>query len=640
MQSKTSYFNGTIFRKNILHFWPVWSIYLAFLIFCLPIYLYIGLASLTKYYTSFTEEELQLEKVRTYMSIVQANLSPYFCAIIGLIAAMAVFYYLYNVKSAHAFHSFPVSRKELFITNYCSGILFFTIPQLIAFLLSVFVGALMGITSLEYLLYWFLMMEGMSFFFYNMAILIGMFCGQFFALPVLFVLANYLYVGFRYLLTLILATVGYGLSDNYANWSNSFLSPLAFLGAKVGAYYESDGTLSAFGGGKYIACYALIGIVFGILSFLLYRKRKIENTGDVLSVKWVKPVVRWGFATGVSMLLTIIFIFSIAQLFIKGNPFWSIILSILVLGIVSFFLGEMILERKTKVFSKKRILECGIFSVVMMVLLIGMECDVLGLEKKQPQLSDIESAYISMYYPIYADDEDGIQEILDIHKQVIDSKSEFETFQYTNGDYNESYQYVSVRYLLKDGTQLRRSYTIPANEEYLSDSASVAAKLTKLSCDPENYIRGNLCINYNDVESLTVSLDVYNERFESRTIEIDSKYYDELFEALKADISAGALLRNYYNYEAVDENNDIYYNNSLSFEMSGKDLKSVDGEFYGSEYDSYNYWYDDWYAGITLNKKCTHLLEFLQENGVINDTDSMLLTDKEYSKMYDGIEEN
>ena len=37
MQSGTSCFNKTIFKKNITHFWPIWGIYLVFLLYALGV---------------------------------------------------------------------------------------------------------------------------------------------------------------------------------------------------------------------------------------------------------------------------------------------------------------------------------------------------------------------------------------------------------------------------------------------------------------------------------------------------------------------------------------------------------------------------------------------------------------------------
>ena len=42
MRSKTSYFNETVFWKNITHFWPVWLIYTILLLCMLPLRLLVN----------------------------------------------------------------------------------------------------------------------------------------------------------------------------------------------------------------------------------------------------------------------------------------------------------------------------------------------------------------------------------------------------------------------------------------------------------------------------------------------------------------------------------------------------------------------------------------------------------------------
>ena len=37
MKSKTSSFNMTIFRKNLTHYWPIWVVYLCYLIMVVPV---------------------------------------------------------------------------------------------------------------------------------------------------------------------------------------------------------------------------------------------------------------------------------------------------------------------------------------------------------------------------------------------------------------------------------------------------------------------------------------------------------------------------------------------------------------------------------------------------------------------------
>ena len=39
MQSVKSYFNPTLFRKNLTRFWPIWGVYLFIWLLVLPLYL-------------------------------------------------------------------------------------------------------------------------------------------------------------------------------------------------------------------------------------------------------------------------------------------------------------------------------------------------------------------------------------------------------------------------------------------------------------------------------------------------------------------------------------------------------------------------------------------------------------------------
>lgn len=48
MRSKTSYFNETVFWKNITHFWPVWLIYTILLLCMVPLRLLVNSGFLMK----------------------------------------------------------------------------------------------------------------------------------------------------------------------------------------------------------------------------------------------------------------------------------------------------------------------------------------------------------------------------------------------------------------------------------------------------------------------------------------------------------------------------------------------------------------------------------------------------------------
>ena len=134
MQSKTSFFNRTIFWKNITHFWPIWLIYTIFLLCMLPLRLLVnsGIS-----YEGYSAQEITEIKQNNFMQILFPGGSSTPIALlslaVGIIVAMAVFSYLYNNRSSQMFHSLPVRRTELFISNFLSGLCMILVPILLTF---------------------------------------------------------------------------------------------------------------------------------------------------------------------------------------------------------------------------------------------------------------------------------------------------------------------------------------------------------------------------------------------------------------------------------------------------------------------------------------------------------------------------
>ena len=124
MKSKTSCFSKTIFRKNITHFWPIWCLFLLFYLFIMPFSEFIGyLGEKAGYDTGKTLAEKMAESI-LIPETVQIVFNPVILLIFSLIAAGAVFSYLYTSRASYTMHAFPVTRTSLFITNYVSGLLF------------------------------------------------------------------------------------------------------------------------------------------------------------------------------------------------------------------------------------------------------------------------------------------------------------------------------------------------------------------------------------------------------------------------------------------------------------------------------------------------------------------------------------
>ena len=81
-------------------------------------------------------------------------------------------------------HSLPLDRRELYITNYVSGFLFLFIPEVISFIAGVLVCLANQITCIQYVLYWFIDIAGVSFFAYALAVFVAMLTSNIFAMSI------------------------------------------------------------------------------------------------------------------------------------------------------------------------------------------------------------------------------------------------------------------------------------------------------------------------------------------------------------------------------------------------------------------------------------------------------------------------
>ena len=96
----------------------------------------------------------------------------------GILTAMAVFSYLYNSRSAGFFHTLPMRREGLFLTNYLSGLAFLLVPNVVVFLLSLAVEGAFGLLVFSSLFTWLVVTCMLNLFFYSFAVFCAMFTGH------------------------------------------------------------------------------------------------------------------------------------------------------------------------------------------------------------------------------------------------------------------------------------------------------------------------------------------------------------------------------------------------------------------------------------------------------------------------------
>ena len=202
-------FYPALWKKNMARFWPIWAVYALGWLVGMPLNLLLSAQSTSAMNGMSYARYFAVDTVRqmaTFPTVATA-------ACFAILAAMAVFSYLYSSRSVAFFHAMPLRREDLFLTNYLSGLSFLVLPAAGVFLLTLLAELALGVLDLRGLLVWLLVQVLLSFFFFSFAVFCAMFTGHILALPAFYGILNVLAVGLLYLVNQVLASFVYGYVD-------------------------------------------------------------------------------------------------------------------------------------------------------------------------------------------------------------------------------------------------------------------------------------------------------------------------------------------------------------------------------------------------------------------------------------------
>lgn len=568
----TGLINKTIFKKTILRFWPIWALYLAIMIFIMPVNLYNNLRFLWRVAMdpipiATFEETLQADKISALLTVLDTNVFPVLLAVFAIISAVAVFSYLYSARSCNMMHAFPVKRSELFATNYVAGYLFLAIPQIAIALITMLVCGIYHVQGIQYVALWLVFVLGMSFFFYSMAVFCCMLTGHFFAGFAFFFFFNLFYMVFVNLLSLIAEELCYGfdVSGGMYEIPGMFLSPLVYLSSSHRPEFdwftnEELMQVVEISGGGTIALYCIPAVIFILLALLLYKRRHLECAAEMTAHKFVKPMTRWMVtivaAIGLSFWFSIVF-------FEGSHAFLPVmILMLIVTSWIVYFILEMALNKKFKVFKKVRFLEWGICAVLMLFLVALLEGDAFGLEKRVPTVAETKGVIVYANHDMVVTDEGQIAQVIMAHQDIVDSKTEYEM---AKDDFSDvETHYISFEYVLKNGRTFERSYHIPVDDTYMQDSSRAASMIRSLQEDTDSAMKSWLAVNYQDMDVYGGVLYLYNKsEIGEQTIQLDKEQIEVLYAAMKQDTLENNTGR-YFGPE-IERDSSTYLNGHINF---------------------------------------------------------------------------
>jgi hypothetical protein len=390
---KKSAVNGHLFWRDLRRAWPVWGgasfIYVVFYI--------------ARFLTQYTRqlESVGHENINLYMSL---NETARFIAIADFLLVLVVFGFVNNSRSANFFFSMPLSRESLFLTKLAACLTAAFVPAFIAGLVPVLVSGGLEVA-------WFLMLQLMlaHVFFLGMALLCMSMLGQsvaYAAIAFIFQFLGMVIISFSYS---FIRMILYGLVVYRYNYSlfEEILNPMQYFAGNDGRESFTTGFILAG-----------LGIVFGVIAFIAFKKRDAESAGDIIAFKFLRPVFKYGVAACSAMFFTMIMMESFNIYAITFRNLAAVCFMIVISTAIGYFTAEMLIHKKFNVFKKS----FGGFAVAAAVL-VGVMCfvkfDVLGLEKRVPNIDDIE--WVSVEGGMY-DEREDIENVIALHEFLINGK--------------------------------------------------------------------------------------------------------------------------------------------------------------------------------------------------------------------------
>ncbi|MEI3306737.1 MAG: hypothetical protein V8R40_12430 [Dysosmobacter sp.] len=286
MRSKTSCFNGTLLRKDLCRFWPLWCAYLAVWLVAVPLNQFLTLfGTSVRYYTPI---QLVDAAVSNLLSM-GTEMGLWMGLVFGCFFAMALFSYLCSARSVGMMHSFPIRREGLFFTHYLAGCIVFLSALAVTGLLAAAIQGAAGVLEWRNIGLWFICAAGQMLFFYSFAVFCTMFTGQILAVPVFYTALNVVVMALCQAVQMLGSIFLYGYNGGGTPAWVRWLTPPYQLMARLeatGTWNEElrcdvDHTVTGLGT---LGVYVLAGLVLAGAALAIYRVRRSETAGDVVAV--------------------------------------------------------------------------------------------------------------------------------------------------------------------------------------------------------------------------------------------------------------------------------------------------------------------------------------------------------------------
>lgn len=424
MSSRTSFFNKALFLSDMKRYWWIGAAQTLLLIVGCIIPLY----NMCLYHSSYYDASFYTWGSAGFVSSV----------ILSLGTGVILFSYMHFNGSVSQMHSMPVRRSCVFVTKLISALTILVTPIVIAgiILVALTFGKVCASVELSEIGKFVYVVFSYTIIILSLTLIVNMMTGNPIGTVVFTAGFAILPVTFTTLFTEIARSEIFGYTQNYTNnvLNIIYLEPLKIAFEK---WYV----------------YPVMSVVFIIGAYALYRIRKSESHGEVISFKWLIPVFIGIIASLAS---------GIGYLYAEAVLDSSNLLMILPFGILGTGIAHMI-SKKSLDF-RGCILPVLSYMGIALIFCAVIHFDLTGYESRVPDIDKVSSVAVNNH-AVYKDpdftEKEDLENIIALHTHLIEK--------YESHTYSGMFSSISIKYNLKNGKTLCREYTLDLieDEEYL-----------------------------------------------------------------------------------------------------------------------------------------------------------------------------
>ncbi|MDE7293185.1 MAG: hypothetical protein K2N72_02045 [Oscillospiraceae bacterium] len=476
------------------------------------------------------------EDVEGYMAI--AVLTTGAAALAGILCALSAMPYLYKKSVVDMRLSLPMTTLQRFVSDFVSGLCVYVLPFMAASVFSLLLtlvghiacdgktfyrgyGSNPGWECHIFEEYAPLLIKGiiggilLMIMFYTLTLLISCCCGSVFECVCYTLLANGLIPGSIAMAVYALLNDVYGLvPESYLAMTIPYTSPIGgciglvfALQSGFEAAVSNAGVPTSITYGKWLLIFGLVTVIYIICTYLIYRKRNAEDTGN--------PIVYSALFHVIMTLGTACIVYA----FMVENEY---IAPMIIITAIIYFVFSVIRRRGFKKFWRSAVSYICTMLVCLGSYAVVVGTGAFGAGSYVPNASAVSAVYLDYAgtyassldvefsgfdmsfdnVPLKITDRDALEIITDVHRMTVNR----------NGKRDRTSKNFEIMYRLKSGRLVVREYSLTdeailklSEIDMMRETKEFRAYLVKAAADNLYYLPASLDVINDSENSITLA---------------------------------------------------------------------------------------------------------------------------------------